>query len=107
MSEGKGSEIQKEMEREEKKNKCKPLRINSLISLWGRIKKKRISTSDPLSLTLISLFPPVLYSNIFSLYSSHWNTFTKSANGMNTQGQLHWTLISLYCFLSASYFLIS
>lgn len=93
-----------------KKNKCKPLRINSLISLCGRIKKKkkkRISTSDPLSLTLISLFPPVSYFNIFSLYSSHWNTFTKSTNGMNTQGQLHWTLISLGCFFSASYFLIS
>lgn len=67
------------------KNKCKPLRINSLISLWGRIKKKRgFPPSDPLSLTLISLFPPVSYSNIFSLYSSYRNTFTRSANGVNT-----------------------
>lgn len=95
MSEGIGSEIQKEMEREGKKNKCKPLRINSLISLWERIKKKRISTSDPLSLTLISLVPPVSYSNMFSLYSSYRNTFTNSANVMNTQGQLCWTLSSL------------
>lgn len=36
-SEGKDSEIQRDRER---KNKCKPPRINSLISLWGRMEKR-------------------------------------------------------------------
>ena len=52
MSEGRDTEIQRDRER---KNKCKPLRINCLISLWGRMEKKRISTSYPLSSPLISL----------------------------------------------------
>lgn len=77
-SEVKGSEIQRDRER---KNKCKPPRINSLISLWERMKKKRISTSYPLSLALISLSlsPSVSYSNIFGLYSSCWNRLTELA----------------------------
>lgn len=54
MSGGRDTEIQRDREGE-KKNKCKPPRINSLISLWGRMEKKRISTFYPLRLPLISL----------------------------------------------------
>lgn len=61
-SEVKGSEIQRDRER---KNKCKPPRINSLISLWERMKKKRISTSYPLSLALISLSLSLSFCLIF------------------------------------------
>lgn len=44
-----------------KKNKCKPLRINSLISLWGRMKKEdfHLLSSQPrsdISLSLCLIF---------------------------------------------------
>lgn len=42
--------------RAEKKNKCKPLRINSLISLWGRMKKRGFP-------------PPILSASLWYLSS--------------------------------------
>lgn len=88
MSEGRDTEIRRDRER--KKNKCKPLRINSLISLWGRMEKKRISTSYPLSLPLISLSLSlsVSYSNIFSLYSSCWNRLAELAKAWTHMANL-------------------
>lgn len=77
MSEGTDTEIHRDRER---KNKCKPPRINSLISLWGRMEKKRISTLlSPQPPFDISLSLSVSYSNIFSLYSSCWNRLAELA----------------------------
>lgn len=52
MSEGTDTEMQTDWER---KHKCKPPGINSLIALWGRMEKRGFPPSYPLSLPLISL----------------------------------------------------
>lgn len=52
-----------------KKNKCKPLRINSLISLWGRMKKRGFP--PPILSALLWYLSSLLSHILISLASIH------------------------------------
>lgn len=77
------AEIQKyrEIEREKKKNKCKPPRINSLISLWGRMEKKEdfhlLSSQAPFD---ISLFLSHILISLVSIH--HAGTLVELAKAL-------------------------